>query len=69
MSVPVGVAGMITTPEQAESAIVAGDTDVVYVAREFLREPHFALRAAAALGGSLEWPWQYNRAKYFESSP
>ncbi len=69
ISVPVGVAGMITTPEQAESAIVAGDTDVVYVARQFLREPHFALRAAAALGGSLEWPWQYNRAKYFDSIP
>lgn len=69
LPVPVGVAGMITTPEQAESAIVTGDTDVVYVARQFLREPTFALRAAAALGGSLEWPWQYARAKYHESIP
>lgn len=66
---PVGVAGLITTPEQAESAIVAGDTDVVYVARQFLREPTFPLRAAAALGGELAWPWQYNRAKYVESIP
>lgn len=69
IDVPVGVAGLITTPEQAEAAIVAGDTDVVYVARQFLREPTFALRAAAALGGELAWPWQYNRAKYIESIP
>lgn len=66
---PVGVAGLITTPEQAESAIVTGDTDVVYVARQFLREPTFALRAAAALGGELPWAWQYDRAKFVESIP
>ncbi|MEI3868559.1 MULTISPECIES: NADH:flavin oxidoreductase/NADH oxidase [unclassified Microbacterium] len=66
---PVGVAGLITTPEQAEAALGAEDTDVVYVARQFLREPTFALRAAAALGGELAWPWQYNRAKYVESIP
>jgi len=62
--IPVGVAGLITNSEQAESAIVAGDTDVVYVARQFLRDPMLALRASAELGGSLPWPWQYNRAKY-----
>ncbi|MDN3496694.1 NADH:flavin oxidoreductase/NADH oxidase [Planococcus sp. APC 4015] len=69
IDVPVGVAGLITTPEQAEAALGAGDTDVVYVARQFLREPTFALRAAAALGGELAWAWQYNRAKYIESIP
>lgn len=69
VDIPVGVAGLITTPEQAEAAIVTGDTDAVYVARQFLREPTFALRAAAALGGSLEWAWQYDRAKFVESIP
>lgn len=69
IDVPVGVAGLITTPEQAEAALGAGDTDVVYVARQFLREPTFALRAAAALRGELEWAWQYNRAKYIDSIP
>jgi 2,4-dienoyl-CoA reductase-like NADH-dependent reductase (Old Yellow Enzyme family) len=62
--VPVGVAGLITTPEQAESAIEAGDTDVVYVARQFLRDPMLALHASAELGGDLAWPWQYDRAKF-----
>src|SRR5690606_21888347 len=65
VDVPVGVAGLITTPEQAEAAIVSGDADAVYVGRQMLREPTFALRAAAALGGELEWPPQYDRAKYF----
>lgn len=69
VDLPVGVAGLITTPEQAEAALGAGDADVVYVARQFLREPTFPLRAAAALGGELEWAWQYNRAKYVESIP
>ncbi len=66
ISVPVGVAGLITTPEQAESAVEAGDTDVVYVARQFLRDPMLALHASAALGGELEWPWQYDRAKFYQ---
>ncbi|WP_439593457.1 NADH:flavin oxidoreductase/NADH oxidase [Microbacterium sp.] len=69
IDVPVGVAGLITTPEQAEAVLGSGDADVVYVARQFLREPTFALRAAAALQGELEWAWQYNRAKYIESIP
>jgi 2,4-dienoyl-CoA reductase-like NADH-dependent reductase (Old Yellow Enzyme family) len=61
---PVGVAGLITTAEQAESAIADGDTDVVYVARQFLRDPMLALHASAELDGGLAWPWQYDRAKY-----
>lgn len=68
-SVPVGGAGLITTPQQAETAIVDGAVDVVLAARQFLREPAFALRAAAELGGSLEWPRQYRMAKYDGSIP
>lgn len=67
VSVPVGVAGLITTPAQAEQAIADGDTDVVYVARQFLRDPMLAMHASAELGGTLEWPWQYDRAKYLQS--
>ncbi|MEX1077874.1 MAG: NADH:flavin oxidoreductase/NADH oxidase [Homoserinimonas sp.] len=69
VDMPVAVAGLITSPQQAEAAIVTGDTDIVFVARQFLREPNFALRAAAELGGELEWVWQYNRAKYWNSIP
>lgn len=68
-TVPVGAAGMISTPEQAESALVDGAADVILAARQFLREPTFALRAAADLGGELEWPRQYRMAKYEGSIP
>lgn len=67
VTMPVGVAGLITTPAQAEEAIAAGDTDVVYVARQFLRDPMLAMHASAELGGSLQWPWQYDRAGYLQS--
>ena len=32
-------------------------------------DDHTRQCAAAALGGELAWPWQYNRAKYIESIP
>lgn len=69
VDVPVGVAGMISTPEQAETVVVDGGADVVLAARQFLREPTFALRAAAELGGELTWPRQYRMAKFDGSIP
>ncbi|WP_341578251.1 NADH:flavin oxidoreductase/NADH oxidase [Microbacterium schleiferi] len=67
--VPVGAAGLITEPQQAESALVDGAADVIFGARQFLREPGFALRAAAELGGVLEWPRQYRMARFEGSIP
>lgn len=67
--IPVGTAGLITDPVQAETALVDGGADVVFVARQFLREPGFALRAAAELGGHLEWPRQYRMARFDGSIP
>lgn len=66
---PVGAAGLITEPRQAETALVDGGADVVFAARQFLREPGFALRAAAELGGFLEWPRQYRMARFEGSIP
>jgi 2,4-dienoyl-CoA reductase-like NADH-dependent reductase (Old Yellow Enzyme family) len=59
----VGTVGLITESAQAEEALNTGVADVVLMARQFLREPHYALRAAAELGHDLEWPGQYVRAK------
>ncbi|KAI0398447.1 NADPH dehydrogenase [Xylariaceae sp. FL0594] len=36
--------------------------DLVLVARQFLREPEFVLRAAHQLGVEVKWPNQYHRA-------
>jgi len=54
--------GLITTPEQAEEIIAGGKADLVLLAREFLRDPYFPLRAARALDGTLKAPVQYGRA-------
>ncbi len=69
VSIPVGCVGLITTPQQAASALLDGTADVVLMGRQFLREPTFALRAAAELGEELEWPVQYSTARFKGSIP
>ncbi len=54
--------GLITGAEQAEKIVADGDADVVLLARELLRQPHWPLLAARALGATVEWPVQYERA-------
>jgi len=54
--------GMITEPQQAEAILKAGQADAIMVARQFLREPYMAFRAAQELGASVDVPRQYGRA-------
>jgi 2,4-dienoyl-CoA reductase-like NADH-dependent reductase (Old Yellow Enzyme family) len=58
-----GAVGLITTPEQADEIVRAERADVVLLARELLRDPHWPLRAARKLGAQVEWPVQYQRAR------
>lgn len=58
-----GAVGLITSPEQADHVIRSGQADLVLLARELLRDPHFPLRAARALGHEGPWPRQYLRAR------
>jgi len=58
-----GAVGLITTPEQADEIVRAERADVVLLARELLRDPHWPLRAARKLGAEVEWPVQYQRAR------
>jgi 2,4-dienoyl-CoA reductase-like NADH-dependent reductase (Old Yellow Enzyme family) len=58
-----GAVGLITTSEEAESIISKGQADLVFMARELLRDPYFPRRAARELGVDPEWPNQYERAK------
>ena len=61
--VPTGAVGLITDAPQAEQVLVEGSADVVLLARELLRDPHWPLHAAAALGDDVAWPVQYDRAR------
>ena len=57
-----GAVGLITTPQQADAIVRAGDADIVLLAREFLRDPYFPLHAARELGAPVPAPVQYQRA-------
>jgi 2,4-dienoyl-CoA reductase-like NADH-dependent reductase (Old Yellow Enzyme family) len=57
-----GAVGMITDPAQAETIIATGQADLVFLAREMLRDPYWPRRAAHALGVKMEPPVQYQRA-------
>jgi 2,4-dienoyl-CoA reductase-like NADH-dependent reductase (Old Yellow Enzyme family) len=57
-----GAVGMITSPEQADHIIQTGQADAVIMAREFLRDPYWPLRAARELEQATAWPVQYLRA-------
>jgi 2,4-dienoyl-CoA reductase-like NADH-dependent reductase (Old Yellow Enzyme family) len=57
-----GAVGMITEASYANEIITAGDADLVFIARELLREPYWALKAQAELGEEPSWPIQYGYA-------
>src|SRR5437762_8023770 len=57
-----GAVGMITSPVQAEHIIRTGQADAVIMAREFVRDPYWPLRAARELEQPIAWPVQYLRA-------
>jgi 2,4-dienoyl-CoA reductase-like NADH-dependent reductase (Old Yellow Enzyme family) len=59
-----GAVGLITDARQADAIVSEGDADVVLLAREFLRDPHWPLRAAHELGHQVSWPAQYLRAAH-----
>ena len=67
-AVPVNAVGLITTAGQANEIVASGAADAVMLGREFLRDPHFALRAAHELGVELDyWPGPYLRATWPEA--
>ena len=58
-----GAVGLITEAEQAERIVASGDADLVFLARELLRNPRWPLAAAHRLGVRVAWPPQYERAR------
>jgi 2,4-dienoyl-CoA reductase-like NADH-dependent reductase (Old Yellow Enzyme family) len=57
-----GGVGLITEPAQAETVLTNGQADLVFLAREFLRDPYWPRRAAKQLSVTIKPPVQYERA-------
>ncbi|MGZ3666605.1 MAG: oxidoreductase, partial [Ktedonobacterales bacterium] len=60
---PTIAVGLITSPEQADQIIRTGQADLVALAREELRNPHWPLTAGGVLSQEAPWPPQYVRAR------
>ncbi|KAF9460101.1 putative NADH:flavin oxidoreductase 2 [Collybia nuda] len=59
---PIGTVGVITDPHEAESYLQDGKADVVFSARELMRQPHWPVVAARELGVVVKAANQYERA-------
>ncbi|MGK3959556.1 NADH:flavin oxidoreductase/NADH oxidase [Sorangium sp. So ce118] len=57
-----GAVGLITEPRYASEIITGGDADLVFLGRELLREPYWALKAQQELGAEPAWPVPYGYA-------
>lgn len=53
--------GYITEPEQAEIILKQKVADLIFIGREFLRNPYWVYHAAKVLGEKIETPEQYER--------
>jgi 2,4-dienoyl-CoA reductase-like NADH-dependent reductase (Old Yellow Enzyme family) len=58
-----GTVGLITSANQAEQILQEDRADLVFFAREFLRNPYLPLIAAHEFGEDADWPVQYLRSK------
>lgn len=57
-----GAVGLITEPIHANEIITSGHADLVFLGRELLREPYWAIKAEQALDAEPQWPIQYGYA-------
>ncbi|AKP47687.1 NADPH dehydrogenase NamA [Bacillus smithii] len=59
--IAVGTVGLITSSIQAEEILQNDRADLVFLARELLREPYWPRKAAKELNAAIEAPVQYSR--------
>lgn len=57
-----GAVGLITEVHQANDIITSGAADLVFIGREFLREPYWGIKAEQILNQEARWPIQYGYA-------
>lgn len=59
--IPTGAVGLITTGIHAEEILQNNRADLIFIARELLRDPYFPRTAAKELGVTIEPAKQYDR--------
>ncbi|MGG3803031.1 NADPH dehydrogenase NamA [Metabacillus fastidiosus] len=59
--IPTGAVGLITHGIQAEEILQNERADLIFIARELLRDPYWPRTAAKQLGTKIEAPKQYSR--------
>jgi len=57
-----GAVGLITETHQANAIITSGEADLVFLGREFLRNPYWPLHAEQELNVDPDWPTPYGYA-------
>ena len=62
-NIPTSAVGLITTAAEAENILNKDQADLIFIGREFLRNPYFPLEAAKVLGDDVEWAEQYGRGR------
>lgn len=60
-AIATGAVGLITSPLHAEEILQNGRADMIFLARELLRDPYWAYRASKELGAEIEVPVPYER--------
>lgn len=58
-----GAVGLIKSAEQAEEILEKGEADLIFVAREILRNPYLAIQGSFDGKGNCDFPHQYERAR------
>ncbi len=61
VNIPTGTVGLITSPLHAEEILQNERADLIFLARELLRDPYWPRRAAQELNYQLEAPKPYRR--------
>ncbi|PLR99837.1 NADPH dehydrogenase NamA [Bacillus sp. T33-2] len=64
--IPTGAVGLITSALHAEEILQNERADLIFLARELLRDPYWPRTAARELGVNIEQPKQYKRGWQFE---
>lgn len=63
INISTGAVGLITDAEQAENILSKDKADLIFLGREMLRNPYFALLESENINGTSLWPKQYERGR------